>query len=183
MRLHPFCTKDCTPHELTGPAPVGLLPSPDANAYPVLSGPWASYPAEADVPAGYRPDGPQPAPYDPAVLSRTVEAEKAPYPAPTVTSRQGLSPEPPSAFQALHGDMQAAGWRTLAQYAHGSMPHSKLGTPLAAKDSWALRLEHSDGRHACAVYRGGAWGSLFTWGNGATHHQHANITAFRAVVL
>lgn len=110
-------------------------------------------------------------------------AEKAPYPAPTVTSRQGLAPEPPKAFQALHGDMRAAGWRTLVQYAHGSMPHSKLGTPLGAKDSWALRLEHADGRHACAVHRGGAWGSLFTWGNGETHHQHANVTAFRAAVL
>lgn len=106
-----------------------------------------------------------------------------PYPAPTVTSRQGLCPAPPKAFQALHGAMEAAGWRTLVQYAHGSMPHSKLGTPLGAKDSWALRLEHPDGRHACAVYRSGAWGSLFTWGHGETHHQHANVTAFRAVVL
>lgn len=107
----------------------------------------------------------------------------APYPAPTVTSRQGLIPEPPKAFQTLHGAMEAAGWRTLVQYAHGSMPHSKLGTPLGAKESWALRLEHPDGRHACAVHRGGAWGSLFTWGNGETHHQHANVTVFRLACL
>lgn len=112
-----------------------------------------------------------------------LKAEKAPYPPPTVTSRQRLSPEPPKAFQTLHGDMEAAGWRTLVQYAHGRMPHSTLGTPLGAKESWALRLEHPDGRGACAVYRGGAWGSLFTWGNGETHHQHPNITAFRAAVL
>lgn len=134
-------------------------------------------------PANYRPDGPLPAPYDSSIMSRVTEAEKAPYPAPTVTSRQGLSPEPPTAFRTLHGAMEGAGWRTLVQYAHGSMPHSKLGTPLGAKDSWALRLEHPDGRHACAVYRGGAWGSLFTWGNGETHHQHANVTAFRTEVL
>ena len=112
-----------------------------------------------------------------------VGAEKAPYPAPTVTSRQGAHKDAPAAFQALQRGLEAAGWRTLVQYAHGSMPHSRLGTPLAAKDSWALRMEHPDGRAACAAYRGGAWGSMFTWGNGATHHQHANITAFRAVVL
>lgn len=111
------------------------------------------------------------------------QAEKAPYPAPTVTSSQGLAPEPPTAFRALHGEMRAAGWRILVQYAHGSMPHSTLGTPLATKDSWALRVQHADGRHACAVYRGDAWGSLFTWGNGETPHQHANVTAFRAAVL
>jgi hypothetical protein len=131
----------------------------------------------------YRPNGPEPAPYDPAVFKRPAPAAAQPYPAPTVTSRQGLFPDPPAAFKALQVSLTAAGWRTLVQYAHGCMPHSTLSTPLGAKDSWALRLEHPDGRHACAVYRGGAWGSLFTWGNGETHHQHANVTAFRAAVL
>lgn len=133
-------------------------------------------------PGHYRPDGPQPAPYDPSVVSRLAVAEKQPFPAPTVSSRDGAMVDPPSAFLILKREMEAAGWRTLVQYAHGNMPHSKLGTPLAAKPSWALRLERH-GIGAVAVYRGGAWDALYTWSATQPHRKFPNITSFRAEVL
>jgi hypothetical protein len=111
------------------------------------------------------------------------EPEAAPYPAPSVSSLDGIFPDsPPSAFTALQMDMRAAGWKTRVQYAHGSMPHSTYGTPLKAKASWALRLER-DGLSAVAVYRGDAWDTLYTWSATQTHRKFPNITDFRAAVL
>jgi hypothetical protein len=134
-------------------------------------------------PEHYRPDGPQPAPYDPCVVSRLAAPEEQPYPAPTITSRDGVFPDsPPRAFIALQMALHAAGWRTLVQYAHGSMPHSTTSRPLAAKPSWALRLERG-GIGAVAVYRGGAWDALYTWSATQPHRKFPNITSFRAEVL
>jgi len=115
--------------------------------------------------------------------------DREPFPAPTVSSRDGVFPDsPPRALASLQMALHAAGWRTLVQYAHGNMPHSKLGSPLAAKPSWALRLER-EGREngqsigAVAVYRGGAWDALYTWSATQPHRKFPNITSFRAVVL
>jgi hypothetical protein len=133
-------------------------------------------------PEHYRSDGPQPAPYDPSVVSRLTVAEEQPYPASTVSSRDGAMVDPPRAFAALQAALGVAGWRTLVQYAHGSMPHSTTSRPLAAKPSWALRLERG-GIGAVAVYRGGAWDTLYTWSATQPHRKFPNITGFRAEVL
>jgi hypothetical protein len=117
------------------------------------------------------------------MISRVWEEPEAkPYPAPAVTSRDGHMEPEPRALATLKRDMEAAGWRTLVQYAHGSMPHSKLGTPLAAKPSWALRMERGK-VGAVAVHRGGAWDMLYTWSPDSFYRKLATITEFRAVVL
>lgn len=126
--------------------------------------------------------GPRPAPFDPAAYARKAAPEPAPYPAPTVTSRDGVMEPAPRAMVKLKADMEAAGWRTLMQYAHGCMPHSTHGTPLAAKPSWALRMER-DGFSAVAVYRGGAWDAMYTWSAEQPHRKAATITVFRERVL
>lgn len=108
--------------------------------------------------------------------------EPEPYPAPSVTSRDGHPTDPlPRAMVALKRDMEAAGWRTLVQYAHGSMPHSTTGRPLEAKPSWALRMERA-GVGAVAVYRE-KWNTLYTWSATEPHRKYPTITAFRTAVL
>ena len=108
--------------------------------------------------------------------------ETEPYPAPAVSSRDGVMEPAPQPIVSLRRDMQAAGWSNMIQYALGSMPHSTTGRPLAPKPSWALRAER-DGVGAVAVYRGGAWNTMYTWSSTVPYLKHPNITAFRSAVL
>lgn len=108
--------------------------------------------------------------------------EPAPYPAPAVTSRDGVMEPAPSPITSLQRDMVAAGWRNIVQYAHGSMPHSVTGAPLTAHPSWALRAERG-GVGAVAVYRGGKWDTMYTWSATVPYLKYPTITVFRTAVL
>lgn len=88
----------------------------------------------------------------------------------------------PRAMVKLKQDMEAAGWSTLVQYAHGSMPHAVTARPLAPHPSWALRLARG-GVGAVAVYRGGSWDTMYTWSATVPYRKFPNITAFRTAVL
>lgn len=181
-RLHPWCTDKCEPHGEPGPAPVGLLPAQDANAYPVLAGPRAPFPTETDVPAGYRPDGPQPAPWDPTVMRRAAPVVKPAFPAPLVDSAMGVAPPVKTAVRAVRALAESTGWTVLETYAKGWVPHSKTGRPGAQpKESVALRMSRGHER-AVAVYAGAsswAWDTMLTWSDGTFPQKHKTLGAFK----
>lgn len=106
----------------------------------------------------------------------------APYPAPTVTSRDSVEAPRPAVLVRLVQDMTDAGWTVMVQYAHGSMPHGVTGAPLAAQPSWAVRAYRGP-RHAVAVRRGKAWDTLYVWSDRMPHTKKSTVTAFRAWVL
>ena len=108
--------------------------------------------------------------------------EAEPYPPPSVTSRHGAMEPAPQAIRRLERDMVAAGWRARIQYAYGAMPHATTGRPLAAKPSWALRMERG-GVGAVAVHRGGAWDMLYTWSALQPYRKFPTITEFRTATL
>lgn len=181
-RLHPWCSEKCDPHGEPGPAPVGLLPAWDANAYPVLAGPRAPFPMEADVPAGYRPDGPQPAPWDSTVMRRPAPVVKPAFPEPLVDSTEGASIPVKAAAVALRKHAEATGWSVLETYAKGWVPHSKTGRPGAQpKESVALRMSRGDQR-AVAVYVGAgswSWDTMLTWRDGTFPQKHKTLGALK----
>lgn len=110
------------------------------------------------------------------------EPESEPFPAPTVTSRDGVMQPAPRTVESLIRDMSDAGWTVMVQYAHGNMPHSITGKPLTAQPSWAVRAYRGTW-HAVAVYRGKAWDTLYGWTDATPHSKKPNITAFREWAL
>lgn len=107
------------------------------------------------------------------------------YPAPLVDSRSGAVPDAiPGPFQALQVHAEAHGWRTLAQYAHGWVPHATTGRPGAEpRESWALRLARGE-LGACAVYLKGTtswtWDSLFVWSPVRPYCRIKSVAGFKA---
>lgn len=183
-RVHPFCTRECQ-HGQPGPHPVPKpLPSRDPRDYPVMAGPYASGPQEANVVPSYRPDGPRPAPYDPMALARRyAEPEVIVYPAPAVTSKDGL----PGPAKAAVGDMETHavlhGWNIRTTYAKGHVPHARLGTPSATpRESLAVRMWRGEQR-AVAVYVGAgkswSWTTLYLWRLSEFPTKYINVTSFR----
>lgn len=169
---------------LAGPHPVPKpLPSMDPHAYPVHCGPHTTGPQEAEVPEFYRADGSWPAPYDPAVMARPAPETAVAYPAPTVTSEDGLPGLVKLAVVNMELTARGSGWNTRTTYAKGHVPHARLGTPSATpRESLAVRMWRGEQR-AVAVYvatAGGAWSwtTLYLWRLGEFPTKYATVTPF-----
>lgn len=170
--VHPECTPACT-HGRPNPGPPAQRTDVD----------WATVgemvrESMRDEPAP-PVSAPRPAPYDPAVFVPIQAEHEGPYPAPAVTSRDGVAePGPPRAVATLQKQAEAAGWMTAIQYAHGCMAHGTTGRPLAARPSWALRMRKGD-HGAVAVYRSGAWDTLYAWSSTTFYRRVPTITELR----
>jgi hypothetical protein len=82
-----------------------------------------------------------------------------PYPAPLVTSDQGVTGPDKRAVKALTELCRPFGWDTVVTYAEGCFPHATTGQPGPPRPSLAVRMER--GREfAVAVYVGG---STWSW--------------------
>lgn len=169
---------------LAGPHPVPKpLPSMDPHAYPVHCGPCTTGPQEAEVPEFYRPEGPQPAPYDPAVMARPLLIGlDTPYPAPSVTSEDGLPGPAKLAVGSMESHAVLHGWNIRTTYAKGHVPHARLGTPsVTPRESLAVRMWRGEQR-AVAVYVGvdkvWSWTTLYLWRLGEFPTKYAAVTPF-----
>lgn len=107
-------------------------------------------------------------------------AETAPqYPAPLHTSNDSLPDIAPRPIADLA--MYAAGldWEYMITYAHGWVPHARLGTPgKAPKTSWAVRLRRGPFR-AVAVRMDDSWASMWTWSDTDRFVHHRLLDAFK----
>ena len=120
-----------------------------------------------------------------AAMAAALDLDREDYPAPEVRSDD---PWPhgvalPGPVETLKRDALGWGWRVVAQYSRGRMPHATHGRPGAVKDAFGLRF----GGHprvdlrACAVYRGGTWESVWVWGPGVVPVRHT-VTTLRTVL-
>lgn len=90
---------------------------------------------------------------------RPAVAEREPYPAPVVSSRDGVAGPDKKAVRDLARLAQAYCWTVEITYAEGCFPNAVNGSPGAVKPSLAVRMER--GREfAVAVYVGG---SVWSW--------------------
>lgn len=171
--VHPVCSPDCS-HNRPNP---GSKPEPAGVDWPAL---------QEMVTEAVQAMPPMEKPVIVKAAVMTVRAWNEPepeqYPEPSVTSLQGEMQPQPQPVKTLVRDMQQAGWTLMVQYAHGHMPHSTTGRPLAAQPSWAIRAYRGTW-HAVAVYRGKAWDTLYTWSDQRTHAKARNVTEFRRRVL
>lgn len=126
--------------------------------------------------------------FDQLDYSRRPDPVIEPYPAPKVTSRDGVQPPEKQAVKDLIKMATALGWKVVKNsYAMGHMPHAIHGTPGQELESIAVRLER-DGHWMVAVYRGKA-GTTWTWDTLYHYWPEADgiqpiksITAFRAAL-
>jgi hypothetical protein len=66
---------------------------------------------------------------------------------------------------ALESEAKAGKWLTSKAWAHGSMPHSILGTPGKPRDSYSVTFGSQDGEwQGYAIYAAGAWQSIIVAG-------------------
>lgn len=138
------------------------LPSPDPWSYPVYCGPSAL-------------TRPRPA-LPPVSMARLEPEPERPYPAPEVTSRDGAPVPEKQAVSDLTQHAVLKGWTVVTTFARGCPPHATLGTPLAVRDSIAVRM-FRETEQAVAVYNGGstwAWDTLYVNGR-----RHETITALK----
>jgi hypothetical protein len=144
-----------------GPNQVGLLPSPDAHAYPVLTGPPAWAPQElTDRPEPWC--GPAaPMPSRALDMTRDADVEAQSFPEPLVRSTDGIAPPVKRGVTDLLKYAEARGWTVARhQYAEGFWAHASTGKPgKAPKESIGIRLERGD-QYAVAVY---VSGSTWSW--------------------
>lgn len=141
---------------------VVALPSPDPWSYDVFCGPSALVRPQRALPS--------------VSMARLEPAPERPYPAPEVTSRDGAPVPEKQAVADLAQHAVFKGWAVVTTFARGCPPHAKLGTPLAVRDSIAVRLSRGK-EWAVAVYSGGstwAWDTLYVNGR-----RHETITAFK----
>lgn len=85
-----------------------------------------------------------------------------PYPAPVVSSRDGVQGPRKTAVASMVRLAESHGWTVAVTYAKGSFPHASTGRPGAPKESLAVRMARGPER-AVAVYVGGStwsWGTL-----------------------
>lgn len=165
---------------------------------PAVSDPWDGVPA-IDTQAAYLPSQPSataplawcgpPAPLPSRTLSfaRVAPVEDGPYPAPEITSEDGVAGPDKRAVRDLVRDAEAAGWDVVVTYARGSWPNAATGRPGAPKDSLAVRMSKPEGL-AVAVYAGpakGAWNwlTLALLEYGQRRQRYEKITQFREAVL
>lgn len=105
--------------------------------------------------------------YDaPRMPLRSTESAEPPYPAPRVTSRDRRVPTGwPAPVLTLESEAAGAGWLTSKAWAHGSMPHSILGTPGAPRDSYSVTFGTTDGQwQGYAIYAKDLWQSIMVAG-------------------
>ena len=89
----------------------------------------------------------------------------AEYPAPEVTSREGVQGPTKRAVESLQKAAEAHGWTVAVTYSRGCFPHATTGRSGAVKNVLAVRMCRI-GRQAVAVYSGGptwSWGTLAAW--------------------
>jgi hypothetical protein len=88
------------------------------------------------------------------------------YPAPLVSSRDRRVPTGwPAPVLTLEREAAGMGWLTSKAWAHGSMPHSILGTPGAPRDSYSVTFGTKDGEwQGYAIYAAGSWQSIIVAG-------------------
>jgi hypothetical protein len=105
--------------------------------------------------------------YDaPRMPLRSTESVQEAYPAPSVTSRDRRVPTGwPAPVLTLEREAVGMGWLTSKAWAHGSMPHSILGTPGAPRDSYSVTFGTTDGQwQGYAIYAAGSWQSIMVAG-------------------
>lgn len=103
-------------------------------------------------------------------------AEREPFPAPEVTSRDAWGGEgAPSAFRKLAQRARNAGWAVREQRSTGCFPNAATGRPGGMKDVFALVL-HKGTANAYAVYAGDAWTSVMLWGAEQTWFPLGSVT-------
>ena len=117
--------------------------------------------------------GPRPEP-DPAT----------PYPAPEITSEDGVAGPDKRAVVAMCKLAQDYGWTVRVTYARGCYPHASTGRPGPQRDSLAVRMARGPER-AVAVYRSGStwsWDTLWHWITGQWPTRFGEVTPFQDVL-
>lgn len=112
----------------------------------------------------------------PMVRLRQV-VERAPFPAPLVTSRDpwdGVTGCPAVVLQRAESARKAS-WAVRVQRSRGCAPHASHGAPGAVKWRYAIRFARA-GRGAYAVHDGSAWKSVMLWGRDRTMFALASVT-------
>ena len=107
-----------------------------------------------------------------------------PYPAPVISSRDGVQGPRKTAVVALAKLAAQHGWDTEVTYAKGSFPHGATGRPGAPKESLAVRMARGTER-AVAVYVGGStwsWETLVVW-SALGFWPYANVGMFQDMVF
>jgi hypothetical protein len=109
-------------------------------------------------------------------------AQREPYPAPEVSSRDGHEVKLPSAVEKLAQFARTARWEVIAQSSMGNVPHGSTGRPTALKRLAALRFGgHPSGRQAYVVYEAPArtesWKprSIMIWGPDLPPYAHCSM--------
>lgn len=86
------------------------------------------------------------------------------YPAPSVSSRDGVRPHTwPGPVLALEREAVAAGWGVVKAYACGRMPHATTGAPGVERDSFSVRFMRY-GFQGYAIYANSSWQSIMVTG-------------------
>lgn len=104
---------------------------------------------------------------------------REPYPAPVISSRDGVQGPAKTAVRDLVRLAEAHGWKVEVTYAKGSFPNAATGRPGAPKDSLAVRMARPL-EQAIAVYVGGStwsWGTLVR-SSPAAFRRHGTIGEF-----
>jgi hypothetical protein len=112
---------------------------------------------------------------------RPAVAPAAPYPAPEVTSRDGVAGPVKSAVASLVTLAGTLGWSVDVTYARGCFPHATTGRPGPVRDSLAVRMARGPLR-AVAVYAEGStwsWSTLAIQGSKPYPVIYPTMTAFR----
>jgi hypothetical protein len=112
---------------------------------------------------------------------RVDVVEREPYPAPEVSSRQGMVHSAKKAVWELETLARTMGWSVEVAYARGCFPHGATGKPGAVKDSLGVRMTRGTVR-AVAVYVGAgkswAWDTLAVQVPRAWPDRFATLTGF-----
>jgi hypothetical protein len=108
--------------------------------------------------------------------------EREPYPAPEVTSRDGVTGPAKTAVDSLVRTVWPSfGFWPDVRYARGHFPHASHGTPGELKESLAVVMTRGSQR-AVAVYAGSgkswSWDTLAIQGSGAWPRRFNSLAAF-----
>lgn len=107
-----------------------------------------------------------------------------PYPAPVISSRDGVEGPAKTAVQDLMRLAEAHGWAIRLTYAKGHFPNGATGRPGVAKESLAVRMSRF-GEQAIAIYVGGStwsWDTLVR-STSEAFHRYAGLGLFMDAVF
>ena len=108
-----------------------------------------------------------------------------PYPAPIVSSRDGVQGPTKSAVAGLTKLAERYGWSVLVTYAKGFVQHGSTGKPSPApRESLAVRMQRPGG-YMVAVYvdHGSSWSWDTLWVAGENPRPFRQIGAFMDAVF